>query len=165
MELRGFLRPCSARALAGTWKLEWTNAADATFRKGRRGSARTSQEIDAAAGTFTNVVDFDSEDSKVRGFRVVVAGAALSDTEVQLAFKRVVLLRRSRLPRLFGRVVIPLPSPRLLRALGRVLSRGKADQSSRGAGFELLFLDADTRMHRTFDGLYFVQRRLGDGEH
>ena len=161
---RGGVAP-AACALNGTWKLEWTNAADATFRKGRRGSARTSQEIDAAAGTFTNVVDFDGAESKVRGFRVVVAGAALSDTEVQLAFKRVVLLRRSRLPRLFGRVVIPLPSPRLLRALGRVLSRGKADQSSRGAGFELLFLDADTRMHRTFDGLYFVQRRLGDGEH
>ena len=93
-------------------------------------------------------------------FRVVVEGDALSDTDVQLRFRRIVLLRRSRFPRLFGRIVIPLPSPRLLRTLGRVLSRGKADQSSRGAGFEMLYVDADTRMHRTFDGLYFVQRRL-----
>ena len=87
-------------------------------------------------------------------------GRKLSGTEVQLLFRRVRLLRRSRFPRFFGTITIPLPPPWLLRALGRVLSRGKADKSDRGAGFEIIYLDDDTRMHRTFDGLYFVQQRL-----
>ena len=79
---------------------------------------------------------------------------------MSLAFRRVVLLRRSRVPRLLGRVVIPLPSPRLLRGLTRLLSRGKGNASRRGAGFTLLYIDSTLRMHRTFDGLYFVQQRL-----
>ena len=29
----------------------------------------------------------------------------------------------------------------------------------KGAGFTLLYLDDDLRMHRTFDGQYFVQQR------
>jgi len=96
----------------------------------------------------------------VRGFRVIVAGEALNGQEVELIFKRVELLRRSRLPQFFGKIVIPLPNPKLLRWLGRKLSRGKADQSDRGAGFTMLYLDSNLRVHRTFDGLYFVQQRL-----
>lgn len=145
--------------LNGVWKLLWTNAADATFRMGKRGNATTFQVIDAAVGTFTNAVNFDGS-SKLKAFRVVVAGEALNSKEVQLIFKRVVLLRRSRFPRFFGKITIPLPNPKALRWLSRKLSRGKADQSSRGAGFCMLYLDKDFRMHRTFDGLYFVQRRL-----
>ena len=48
----------------------------------------------------------------------------------------------------------------LLRAVARRASRGKAELSDRGAGFTLLYLDDDLRMHRTFDGQYFVQQRI-----
>jgi len=68
------------------------------------------------------------------------------------------LLRRSRL---FKTIVVPLPPSWLLRAISRWASRGKGQLSQRGAGFKLLYLDDDMRMHLTFDGQYFVQRRLG----
>ena len=59
---------------------------------------------------------------------MVVKGKRLSDTEVQLYFRRVKLLRRSRLLRT---LTIPLPPSWLLRALARFASRGKAQLSSR----------------------------------
>ena len=68
------------------------------------------------------------------------------------------LLRRSRL---FKTIVVPLPPSWLLRAISRWASRGKGQLSQRGAGFKLLYLDDDMRMHLTFDGQYFVQRRPG----
>lgn len=141
--------------LDGRWKLRFTNAADARFRS----DAETSQDILAATGLFVNCVDFTGE-GKLRGFRVEVDGEALNDTEVQLAFRRVRLLRRSRFPRLFGTITIPLPNPKRLRRLTKFLSRGRGNEGSRGAGFELLYLDDGLRAHRTFDGLYFVQTRL-----
>ena len=152
-----------ACALDGRWALRFTNAADATFKRDdARGAATTSQTIDSAAGLFVNCVDFDG-DGKLRGFRVEVEGEALNDSEVQLVFKRVRLLRRSRFPRLFGTITIPLPNPRRLRKFSRGLIGKKVDASDRGAGFALLYVDDDVRMHRTFDGLLFVQRRLADG--
>jgi len=152
-------------ALNGTWKLLFTDAADATFRKGKRGSATTFQEIDAAGGWFVNCVDFDSQDSKLKGFRVFVEGEALSPTEVQLIFRKVRLSRRSRFPWLFGQITIPLPNPKWLRNIGRLFARVNnkeegVNPSRRGAGFQLLYVDQDLRVHRTFDGLFFVQRRL-----
>ena len=48
-----------------------------------------------------------------------------------------------------------LPAP----LLTHVRTCGKAEISDRGAGFTLLYLDDDLRMHRTFDGQYFVQQR------
>lgn len=89
---------------------------------------------------------FSSETSKLRGFRVVVAGVPLSDNEVQLKFRRVKLLRRSRW---LKSVVIPLPPSGLLRAFSRWASRGKGQLSNRGAGFQLLYLDDELRMHQT----------------
>ena len=152
-----------ACALDGRWALRFTNAADATFKRDdARGAATTSQTIDSAAGLFVNCVDFDG-DGKLRGFRVEVEGEALNDSEVQLVFKRVRLLRRSRFPRLFGTITIPLPNPRRLRKFSRGLIGKKVDASDRGAGFALLYVDDDVRMHRTFDGLLFVQQRLADG--
>ena len=67
-------------------------------------------------------------------------------------------LRKSRVPFL-RTIVVPLPPSGLLRAVARWASRGKAQLSSRGAGFKLLYLDDDLRMHKTFDGQYFVQQR------
>jgi len=143
--------------LDGTWRLLFTTAADATFRKtDAQGEAKTYQEISAARGHFVNCVDFSSETAKLKGFRVVVAGVPLSADEVQLKFRRVKLLRRSRWLRT---IVIPLPPSGLLRAISRWASRGKGQLSSRGAGFQILFLDEELRMHKTFDGQYFVQLR------
>ena len=47
-----------------------------------------------------------------------------------------------------------------MRALARRASRGKAQLSDRGAGFTMLYLDDDLRMHKTFDGQFFVQQRI-----
>ncbi|CAE7321301.1 unnamed protein product, partial [Symbiodinium microadriaticum] len=92
--------------LNGTWKLIFTDAADATFKKSKRGSAKTFQEIDAKEGWFINCVDFSNPDSKLQGFRVFVEGKALNDSEVELIFRKVRLLRRSRF---FPEITIPLP--------------------------------------------------------
>ena len=144
--------------LDGSWKLLFTTGADATFRPSKdKGSVSTYQEIDADKGYFVNCVDFSSPDAKLRGFRVVVKGKRLSDTEVQLYFRRVKLLRRSRIG--LNTIIIPLPPSGLLRAVARWASRGKAQLSSRGAGFQMLYLDDDLRCHLTFDGQYFVQQR------
>ena len=149
-------------ALDGRWALRFTNAADATFKRDdARGAATTSQTIDSAAGLFVNRVDFDGA-GKLRGFRVEVEGEALGDVDMRLVFKRVRLLRRSRFPRLFGTITIPLPNPRRLRKFSRGLLGKKVDETDRGAGFTLLYVDDDVRMHRTFDGLLFVQERIAD---
>lgn len=144
--------------LTGTWRLLFTTGADATFKKTKStGKAVTFQKIDAKGGYFVNSVDFPfASDNKLKGFRVVVKGKRLSDNEVQLKFRRVKLLRRSRFLRT---LVIPLPPSGLLRAVARWASRGKAQLSNRGAGFQMLYLDDDLRMHKTFDGQYFVQQR------
>jgi len=146
--------PC---ALDGRWDLLFTTGADATFRKtSEQGEATTFTVVDGSKGTITNCVDFSSESAKLQGFRVVVAGYPLSDDELQLKFRRVKLLRRSRI---FKKLTVPLPPSWLLRSLSRWASRGKGQLSERGAGFKLLYLDDDLRMHRTFDGQYFVQQR------
>jgi len=150
-------------ALNGTWKLIFTDAADATFKRGQRGDAFTFQELDSAEGWFVNCVNFSNPESKLKGFRVFVEGQALSDTEMQLLFRKVKLLRRSRFPKLFGVITIPLPPPGLLRSIGRFFARamgGKVNPSDRGAGFTQLYLDSNLRAHETFDGLFFVQKRL-----
>ena len=36
----------------------------------------------------------------------------------------------------------------------------QVNPSDRGAGFKLLYVDENLRIHQTFDGLYFVQKRL-----
>jgi len=144
--------------LDGTWRLLFTTGADATFKKtNATGKAVTFQKIDATKGYFVNCVDFPfAAASKLRGFRVVVRGVRLSDNEVGLKFRRVKLFRRARF---FRTLIIPLPPSRLLRATARWASRGKAQLSRRGAGFTMLYLDDDMRMHKTFDGQYFVQER------
>jgi len=83
-------------------------------------------------------------------------GIKLSNNEVSLKFKRVKLLRRSRLAKT---VILPLPPNWLLRSVARWASRGKAQLSRRGAGFQILYLDDELRAHKTFDGQYFLQQR------
>lgn len=149
--------PEGACPLEGKWMLLWTTGADATFRKSEAtGEATTFTQVSARRGHIINSVDFSSETSKLRGFRVVVAGYPLSANEVQLKFRRVKLLRRSRW---LKSLIIPLPPSGVLRALSRWASKGKGQLSRRGAGFKVLYLDDDMRMHLTFDGQYFVQMR------
>ena len=61
---RGYAgEPPKNSPLNGTWELLFTDAADATFKKGKRGSTKTFQEIDAELGWFINCVDFSNEKS------------------------------------------------------------------------------------------------------
>ena len=109
--------------LAGNWKLRFTTAADASFSaSNKRGRVTTSQVVDADEGTFTNVVDFKK--GKLKGFRVVVAGAPVSPTDVDLTFRAVEIDRRSRFPRLFGRLKFRLPS----RLIWRLAATNKSDE-------------------------------------
>lgn len=144
--------------LGGKWKLRFTTAADATFQENpRHGKITTSQDVDPVAGTLTNIVDF--ERGKVEGFRVIVSGEAVSADEIDLSFRRVVIRRKSRFPRLFGKVSIPIPT-RLLKSVNRYLSGGKS--GTRGPYFQLKYLDDDLRMHKTGEGNWFIQSRLDD---
>ena len=141
--------------LEGQWKLRFTTAADASFAESSsRGVATTSQMIDAEKGTFTNVVDF--EKGKLHGFRVVVDGTPLSNTDIQLSFKKVKLLRSSRIPRLFGTVTIRLPS-RLIRWLA---TRNKSDDEKKAPYLSIKYLDDDLRIHTTDSNNWFVQSRI-----
>merc|ERR1712232_829881 len=142
--------------LEGRWKLRFTTAADATFKaSNKRGSISTSQEIDATQGTLTNVVDF--ERGKLQGIRVVVAGKAETDDEMDLNFRQVEILRNSRF-KLFRKLVFPIPA-QLFRAVNRYLSKDD-DENMRGPYFQIQYLDDDLRMHKTGEGNWFIQSRL-----
>ena len=137
--------------LGGMWKLRFTTAADASFdRNDKRGKITTSQEIDCNEGTLTNVVDF--ERGKLQGFRVVVEGTPVNDSTMDLSFKRVDILRQSRLPRFFGKLSFRLPS-RLIRRLNR-------DRDARGPYLTIKYLDDDLRIHQSGTGNYFIQSRI-----
>jgi len=141
--------------LNGQWKLRFTTASDASFAETKeRGVATTSQIIDAEKGTFTNVVDF--EKGKLLGFRVVVGGKPLSNTDIQLAFKSVKLLRKSRFPRLFGEITIRLPS-RLIRWLA---TRNRPQDERNAPYLSLKYLDEDLRIHTTDSNNWFIQSRI-----
>ena len=147
--------PASENMLNGQWKLRFTTASDASFAETEeRGLATTSQIIDSNKGTFINVVDF--EKGKLRGFHVVVKGTPFSNTDIQLAFKSVKLLRKSRLPLLFGEITIRLPS-RLIRWLG---TRNKLQDEKNVPYLSVKYLDDDLRIHRTDSGNWFVQSRI-----
>ena len=136
--------------LNGQWKLRFTTASDASFAETKeRGLANTSQIIDAEKGTFTNVVDF--EKGKLRGFRVVVDGKPLSNTDIQLAFKSVKLLRKSS-----REITIRLPS-RFIRWLA---TRNKAQDDRNAPYLSLKYLDEDLRIHLTDSNNWFVQSRI-----
>lgn len=147
--------PPKDNLLNGEWKLRFTTASDASFAETKeRGVATTSQIIDAEKGTFTNVVDF--EKGKLHGFRVIVGGTPLSNTNIQLAFKSVKLLRKSRLPRLFGEITIRLPS-RLIRWLA---TRNRPGDERNAPYLSLKYLDEDLRIHVTDSNNWFVQSRI-----
>ena len=137
--------------LNGKWKLRFTTAADASFDKNdKRGKISTSQDIDCEGGTLTNVVDF--EQGKLEGFRVVVEGTPVSDNEIDLSFIKVNILRKSRFPKLFGRLSFRLPS-QLLRRLNK-------DKDKRGPYLTIKYLGDDLRIHQSGSGNWFIQSRV-----
>lgn len=153
--------------LHGLWKLRFTTAADATFKPGKRGSATTSQFVNATARTLTNVIEFKENNGTVRNFNVIVEGERLSNNELALKFKKVVINRSPRKrfmgfrQKLFSKITIPLPSfgflERFTRRKGEEKHRRKNEP-----GFEIIYLDEDLRIHRTTQGQLFVQSRLYD---
>jgi len=57
--------------LDGRWRKLFTTAADATFKpSSRRGNATVTQLVEAKAGVFTNIIQFDGTKNKVREFQV-----------------------------------------------------------------------------------------------
>ena len=143
----------------------YATASDASFPKStKRGVTTTSQVINADKGTFTNVITF--EKGKLNGFEVVVQGEPLSDTDIGLSFKKVNILRKSRFPKLFGKITIRLPS-RLIRLLASKnkkvddnSSSGEGGSIRRGPYLRLRYVDDDLRMHTTDSGNWFIQTRL-----
>ena len=145
--------------LEGIWKLRFTTAADATFRESpTRGKAITFQDIDSTAGILTNVIDF--EKGNVEGFRVFVEGKAESDDEMALTFKRIIINRRKKFLFFFKTIKIPLPSFKFLRAFAKTASMGRAQ--AKKAGFKILYIDDEFRMHKTNDGNWFIQTKVKD---
>ena len=148
--------------LGGTWKLRFTTATDATFKPGKRGPATTLQFVNATMGTFTNIIEFRENPGKVKGFQVVVEGNPVSDTKMNLTFRRVIIDRRSRVG--LNRIVIPLPNFKFLQRFSRKKKENVENDSKRRSGpcFNMLYLDDEMRVHKTGDGNYFVQTRLYD---
>ena len=146
--------------LDGAWANVWTTAADASFSpNSTRGDASVFNVVDAAKGRVTNVIDFvPGPNAKLSQFRVSLAATALTRARVGLRFRLV----RARLakPLLFGlikQITIPVPGPFITRIL-TLLRRGPKDGPP-PAYFDVLYLDANLRIHKTGQGNLFVQRR------
>lgn len=123
--------------------------------------------MNATIGTFTNIIEFRENPGKVKGFQVVVEGNPVSDTKMELTFRRVIIDRRSRVG--LNRIVIPLPNFKFLQRFSRKKKERKMEEgvenipkNSSGPYFNMLYLDDEMRVHKTGDGNYFVQTRLYD---
>lgn len=94
----------------------------------------------------------DFERGKLKGFRVVVDGTPLNDTDVGLSFRGVRLLRKSRFPRLFGEIYLRIPSG-LIRRLSR-------SSKSKEPYLRLKYIDDSMRIHVSNTGNFFVHTRV-----
>jgi hypothetical protein len=143
--------------LDGTWKLRFTTASDATFKPDKRGPATTLQIVNATTGIITNIIDFNENKGKVKGFQVVIEAIPLSNpnpsNRIDLIFKGVNIERKSRL---FPKISLSLAP---LRFVGKIVSKLRTKQRE-PPYMEVLYLDDDCRIHKTGDGNYFVQTRL-----
>jgi hypothetical protein len=171
--------------LNGAWKLLFTNAADASFSKNStRGDAKASNIVNAAKGTITNVIDFlpkvvlDNDDNTstneepvLKQLNVVIQAIPVSQQRVELQFKYVrAVLTKFLWFKLRWSLYIPVPGPfltRLIVTVSRVTSFFRRSQSPTKsipkAYFDILYLDATLRIHKTGQGNLFVQAR-GDWE-
>ena len=157
--------------LHGRWYNAWTTAADATFSAdSKRGDAAVSNEVDAKRGKFMNIIEFlprshpafaatrsPPKPPPLASLNVRLSAKAVSPSRIELVFRYVkprlnvkVLGKRRQLP-----LLIPVPGPFITRIL--FLFRPKKKQPA--AYFDVLYLDADLRVHRTGQGNLFVQQR------
>ena len=98
----------------------------------------------------------DLEKGKLTGFFVVVQGKLTSESDIGLTFRSVKILRKSRFPRLFGKINVRLPSG-LIRWFA---SRNKVEGEERGIVgpyLRLRYVDDNLHMHTTDSGNWFVQ--------
>jgi len=143
--------------LDGTWKLRFTTASDATFKPGKRGPATTLQIVNATTGMITNIIDFNENKGKVKGFQVIIEAIPLPipnpSNRIDLIFKGINIQRKSRLLPKISLSLAPL------RFIGKVVSKLRKKQRETPY-MEVLYVDDDCRIHKTGDGNYFVQTRL-----
>jgi hypothetical protein len=161
-------------SMDGVWRLRFTTSADEKTTQGRRGPQTITQMVNTTVGTLTNVIEFKEHPGKVKGFRVVYQGQAVSDTGLDLQYQRLVIDRRSRWR--LHTVVVPLAGvvvPRFIRKRIprpaednrlRLLRQGAAPDKVKAAPLQLetLYLDEEMRIHVTGDGNYYIHTRLYD---
>jgi len=164
--LEHFGTPRGAECLLhGTWKLQFTTAADATFsRNTSRGDAEVSNIVDAVRGVVTNCIDFQASPGgdvpACEQLRVQLSASAESGSRVALVFRLV----KARLTRFFGfslgrrrlTLTLPVPGPLITRIISFFTRRPPPKPY-----FDIIFLDHELRVHRTGEGNLFVQRKAG----
>ena len=147
----------SLSPLDGTWKLRFTTASDATFKPGKRGPATTLQIVNATTGIISNVIDFNENKGKLKGFQVIIEAIPIAPpnptNRINLIFKRINVDRKSRF---LPKIAITLAPLRLLGSVITKFRRNKREPPY----LEVMYLDEDCRIHKTGDGNYFVQTRL-----
>lgn len=96
---------------------------------------------------------------KTKSVQVVVEGRPVTDTRINLTFRRVIFNRRSRIG--LNKITIPIPSFSFLK---RFQKREDPDDQNKKTGpyFNMIYLDDEMRIHKTGDNNYFVQTRLYD---
>jgi len=162
--LEHFGTPRGAECLLhGTWKLQFTTAADATFsRNTSRGDAEVSNIVDAIRGIVTNCIDFkaspDDDVPACEQLRVRLSASAESGSRVALVFRLV----KARLTRFFGlslgrrrlTLTLPVPGPLISRIISFFTRRPPPKPY-----FDIIYLDHELRVHRTGEGNLFVQKK------
>jgi len=155
--------------LNGAWKLLFTTAADATFSKNStRGGAKAQNVVDAAKGTITNIVDFESKDDGtepvLKQLKVVIKAIAAGPKRVELQFRYVkVLLTKLLFFKFKWSLYIPVPAEFITRCIvffSRIFKFGrKSVKKVPKAYFDVLYLDDQLRIHKTGEDNFFVQAR------
>lgn len=137
-------------------------------KKSKRGGAKVQNIVDAAKGTITNVIDFESNedgtDPLIQQLNVVIKAKAESARRVSLQFKYAkLILTRFFFLKVKLALYIPVPGPFITRCivfLSRIFRFGKKGvKDVPKAFFDILYLDEDLRIHRTGEDNIFVQGR------
>ena len=161
--------------LNGPWKSLFTTAADANFNKNStRGGAKVQNVVNSTKGTITNVIDFEPKEDSDTGesieptlkqLNVVIKAIPLSSRRVELQFKyaKLVFTRFFMLKRRWS-LYIPVPAAFITRCIvfvSRILKFGrkKGVKKVPKAYLDLMYLDADLRIHKTGEDNIFVQVR------